>query len=577
MRILSSRTTTSAYIFALLCSTVYWLRVAAGAKTYCLPKNLVAELQKIMPDAEAFCKQHGIPIRSFRSYFTWIAAKAPDTGDKLNTLLFDHLKSLQGSVTQLRTDSDITSEELSVISQIRTWHRSESAATLESLRTKVSSLGMPSILLPYFKAETQDPAPLVNDLRALVKTMTGKAALQVPLEDTASLRESKPALWAQYLALRKNLVLMYKQELREYVRDSGGPVDIAAARKHFVSLGIPSQLPHDFVGLVTETGSLLTSDGQVLKTHTGGDVSVIDPQAKITMNPKYDAALDKVPGKNKGNWVFKAVLPTINAASGAENTQYFYTGNRMSQTRQHKFGVVQKLVAREAQMVRAWRRDLMGKDWDKKIKAAQCELVYETCARVGGSRSETFGLTTLLVGNIKRKGTSIVIEYVGKGNASQRHIVKPETPALRQVIAVLETLCEGRVRKDLLWQYEGRKYTVLKLRDYFRQVSGVPEATPHKLRHLRGTRLATSELEETKAALLKRKTITQTLVDTAFKAALTTVGKLLGHVKGIGVAQVAVWSTAAKNYVEPSVMTDFYESFLSYGVRVPAFLLKIKE
>jgi DNA topoisomerase IB len=232
-------------------------------------------------------------------------------------------------------------------------------------------------------------------------------------------------------------------------------------------------------------------------------------------------------------------------------------------------------------MVRTWRRDLMGKDFDKKVMAAQCELVYETCARVGGKDNAnragaTFGLTTLLVGNVKRRGNSLILDYLGKDSVQQRHVLKPETPAMRKVIELLELLCEGKTRKEELWEYEGTTYSAVKLRTYFRQVSGVPDASPHKLRHLRGTRLARTELDAAVEKLSGKRGLNQKMVDDAFKAALTNVGRILGHVKGVGVEQKTVWTTAAKNYVAPIVMEEFYLRFKDLGVRPPSFLAKLK-
>jgi glucan phosphorylase len=60
------------------------------------------------------------------------------------------------------------------------------------------------------------------------------------------------------------------------------------------------------------------------------------------------------------------------------------------------------------------------------------------------------------------------------------------------------------------------------------------------------------------------------------KAALTNVGRILGHVKGVGVEQKTVWTTAAKNYVAPIVMEEFYLRFKDLGVRPPSFLAKLK-
>jgi hypothetical protein len=579
MRVLASNTPSSSYLFVLLSSVVYWLRVGAGAKKDCLPKALLSEWRKAVPEGEAFCRRYRIPVKQYRAYTEWIASEAPDDGDDLANILLDHLNALRVALPTIKKNHEVSDLELATINRARLWHKSENPATLEAIRAAVGKLDMPAILVNQFKSETQDTAPLVAELKKVVKKLTGKPALHIPLEEQVALRAKYPDLWTEYLGIRRSLNVVYKQELRDYVRDQGGVVDIDQARRHLDTKGIPHKLPKGFNGRVGEDGALLTKDGSPLKTGTGGDVNNIDPAAKIVMNPAYDPKKDAVPGRT-GNWVFKAVLPTKDAA-GKNNEQYFYTGTKHLLNRAHKFDVVDKLIARESRMVKAWRRALAGKDFDTKVLAAQCELVYETCARVGGKdnankNGQTFGLTTLQVGNVKRRGNTLILDYVGKDSAQQRHILKPETPQMRQVIALIETLCEGKIRKDPLWEHDGTVYNANKLRLYFRQVSGVPDASPHKLRHLRGTRLARTELDLAAEKLVKRRGLNQKMVDAAFKAALTNVGRILGHVKGIGVGQTTVWTTAAKNYVSVSVMEDFYLKFKDYGVRPPSFLSKLK-
>jgi hypothetical protein len=580
MRIITaSSPSASSYLFVLLSSMVYWLRVGAGAKRDCLPKALLADWNNAVPEGEAFCKQYRIPVRPYRAYTQWITSSPPDDGDELATLLLDHLNDLRLAFPNIKKNPELSDLELNTINRARMWHKSENEGTLEAIRASVGKLNLPPTLVSQFKADAQDIAPLVKELKRVVKKLTGVEGTHVPLEQQIAVREKNPEVWKEYLNVRKQISLVYKQELRNFVRDQGGVADIDQARKFLDQRSIPHRLPKGFNGQVNEDGALLTKDGHPLKTGTGGDVNNLDPAAKIVMNPNYDPEKDNVAGRT-GNWVFKAVLPTKDAA-GKNNEQYFYTGTKHLLNRAHKFDVVDKLIAKETRMVKAWRRDLASNDFDTKALAAQCELIYETCARVGGKDNAnkqglTFGLTTLLVSNVKRRGNQIILDYVGKDSAQQRHVLKPETTWMRQVIALIETLCEGKQRKDLLWEHDGSVYNANKLRVYFRQVSGVPDASPHKLRHLRGTRLARTELDAAAEVLVTKRGLNQKMVDTSFKDALTNVGRILGHVKGIGVAQTTVWTTAAKNYVAPSVMEEFYEKFKDAGIRPPAFLAKLK-
>ena len=554
----------------------YWHNVDNGEEQL-LPKSVVAGVKKIYPTTLKFCKDVGLDHTLIKDLVTDITSgEQPSEYTEQDTQ--DLVKALSSVLPAVRSLSYVQDIELSLYTDARSWLRSGSDNSYARIQKLIGKAGLGKGLVHSFAAGAPDATPAVQAVRKIVRKLTGRAGDQVPLEDTAALREKKPALWKEYLAAKRAVNEIYKQAIREYVRSSkDGNVDIDEAIAYLEKQGIPHPLPKGYIGRVNEDGALMTEDDVLLKTGTGGDVMRIDPQATIVMNPAYS------PNGGKGaTWYFKTILPT-KSASGRNNEQYFYTGEKLSENRAHKFQVIEGLMANEAKMVKRWRADLQGANFDKKVLAAQCELVYDTCARVGGKdnankKGQTFGLTTLRVGNVKRKGTSRILEYIGKDAALQKHVLKPTGQAMRTVIALLDDLTESKVRNDLLWEHDGVVYDANKLRAYFKQVAGVSGATPHKLRHLRGTRLAQQELDKVLEALQKsRAGVSQSAVDKAFQAALTNVGKILGHVKGIGAEQKTVWSTAAKNYVDPSVMVDFYKQFQQTGVRVPTFLARIKD
>ena len=564
------------FIYTLLAIVRYWHNVDNGEEQL-LPKSVVAGVKKIYPTTLKFCKDVGLDHTLIKDLVTDITSgEQPSEYTEQDTQ--DLVKALGSVLPAVRSLSYVQDIELSLYTDARSWLRSGSDNSYARIQKLIGKAGLGKGLVHSFAAGAPDAAPAVQAVRKIVRKLTGRAGDQVPLEDTAALREKKPALWKEYLAAKRAVNEIYKQAIREYVRFSkDGNVDIDEAIAYLEKQGIPHPLPKGYIGRVNEDGALMTEDGVLLKTGTGGAVMRIDPQATIVMNPAYS------PNGGKGaTWYFKTILPT-KSASGRNNEQYFYTGEKLSENRAHKFQVIEGLMANEAKMVKRWRADLQGANFDKKVLAAQCELVYDTCARVGGKdnankKGQTFGLTTLRVGNVKRKGTSRILEYIGKDAALQKHVLKPTGQAMRTVIALLDDLTEGKVRNDLLWKHDGVVYDANKLRAYFKQVAGVSGATPHKLRHLRGTRLAQQELDKVLEALQKsRAGVSQSAVDKAFQAALTNVGKILGHVKGIGAEQKTVWSTAAKNYVDPSVMVDFYKQFQQTGVRVPTFLARIKD
>ncbi len=221
-----------------------------------------------------------------------------------------------------------------------------------------------------------------------------------------------------------------------------------------------------------------------------------------------------------------------------------------------------------------------------RIPATLVELSFLTCIRIGtvGNATKgapTEGLTTLKVGNIKKRGTSRVLDYVGKDAVHQISVIAPITTENRQIVKLLDELSmttddEGKrvpkARKDFLFTHEGTYYSAARVRAYWKAITGSSKF--HKIRTLRGTLLATQLLNEAADSVLKKRTIDQKVVDAAFKAALTQVGSLLGHVRGVGTNQKVTWATAAASYVDPPVQRDFYAKFADKGIRLPSFLSK---
>jgi hypothetical protein len=217
-------------------------------------------------------------------------------------------------------------------------------------------------------------------------------------------------------------------------------------------------------------------------------------------------------------------------------------------------------------------------DDDLRVPATLVEISYLTCSRIGtpGNSTKgqnTQGLTTLTVGNVKRRGSSRLLDYNGKDGVHHVHSIAPADTDKRLIIKLLDECCEDRQRKDRLFVLDGVVYTAEKVRAYFKRVTGL-NAGMHKIRTLRGTKMAQEVLEKLGDQLENKRGLSQTIVDREFKDALTKVGELLGHVRGIGDNQRATWATASMSYIDPEVQKEFYARFAKQGVRLPNFLAK---
>lgn len=560
----------SAFLFIWCVSLVYWLRVEE-AKSPAFPENLHDIFAKSAVEADVFCKHYGIPTTTFNGYLNRLefGGNPTDLQEKLN----DVLDMVRPYVKKVAADKNVTFDEVALLKALIAWHRSRNPTQLSNVRKLVSRIKMPKILQQYFIKDAGSQDEHVEKLKELVKKLTGKPGLFISMADGPALREKDPETWKAYLAARRAVDTIYKQELHNYVAQKGAPQPISDVRKHLEAKNVLHQLP------AKELEGKIDAEGKIYTKHGSRILGVPAAEAKIRMNPEYDPAKDEETGKNN-NWVFQTVLPTKDA-KGKQNTQYFYTEKKKQINKGHKFDVVQQMLKMESKIVNGWRKDLKSNQAAVAIPAVQCEIMYLTACRIGGDENEnkhgkTFGLTTWLVGNVKRKGTALIFDYIGKDSVHQTHRISPSTPAEKRVIEIVELLCEGKKRADELWTYKGKVYNATKLRSYFGKVCTIPDSTPHKIRHLRGTRLAIKVLDPLKEQLLKqRKPITQAQVDKEFKAAMTKVGALLGHVRGVQTEAKATWSTAVQSYVDPGTMIDFYESFEDAGVRVPQFLVKL--
>lgn len=558
----------SAFIAVWCVSALYWIN--AGEKSNKpLARDLLELMSRSLPNADMFCAHYSIPQTSFNAYFD--ALELGSTPENLQERLEATIAVVRPKLKAVASDKNVTFDEVALIKSLFSWHTSKNPTQLANIRKLVSRVKMPELLRNAFVKDAGSQTEYVEKLQQIVKQLTGKPGTFISMVDAPKYRDEKPDLWKAYLSAARNVNAVYKQELHNITAKTG-TLPIGEIRKQLEAKKIVHNLPAKELDK-----HLIDGEGRIYTEHGDRITGVPAAEAKIRVNPDYDKNKDNESGKNN-NWVFQTVLPTKNA-KGVNNTQYYYTENKKGVNKAHKFDVVQQMLKIEKKIVSGWRKDLKSKNMAVAIPAAQCEITYLTACRIGGKDNEnkkgkTFGLTTWTVGNVKRRGESILFDYVGKDSVHQIHKIDPKSPEEQRVIAVVKKLCEGKPRAAELWAFDGTTYTAEKLRSYFSHICPVEGATPHKIRHLRGTRLAVQMLEPLKEKLLKqKKPVTQSLVDKEFKDAMTKVGSLLGHVRGVESEAKATWSTAVKSYIDPGTMIEFYESFEDAGVRVPKFLL----
>ena len=566
------------YLNCLLLLCYYWHEVApanlhGGAREFAI---------KYAEGAERFCSAEGVP--------SVLAPLAPAVLGKGNPVaaLQQFNDSAKITLTALKANLDVKDDDLNVVRAALGYLGRKTQANW-SVFVKASSMCSAdkdiTALFRINKAKQGGQAvdnfeansATLKALRRCVKRMIGEPKSYVPVDKVADARADFPEDWKEYLALAKMVRDASNAIIMDASRAAKGKLTIDKAQQLLKSVGLPCHLPKGFDGYIGENGALVTKSGLPIHNAGGQPVYRIDPSAKVVMNPAYKEGVD---GQQ---WVFKAVFPTVNA-KGKNNEGYFYTDNHRKVSRVGKFDLVEQMLAYEKKMVKGWRQAILKKTLtDTKVYAVQCELVYDTCARVGGAgnanrKGSTYGMTTLEARHVTFRGNGATIQYVGKDAVVQKHRITPATKELAEVIEVLRIMREGKRPKDPLWELDGKLYNAVGLRAYFRTLCPITGATPHKIRHLRGTRLALELFEKAADVLLGKNTEpTEKQVLAVFQKALLEVGKILGHVRGVGTDQKVTWTTAAKSYVDVGVMLQFYDQFAEFGIRPPSFLSKMRD
>lgn len=178
--------------------------------------------------------------------------------------------------------------------------------------------------------------------------------------------------------------------------------------------------------------------------------------------------------------------------------------------------------------------------------ATAVRLLDLGCFRIGNDvyadQNGSFGLTTLQRGHVRRRGTSLVFDFVGKSGIE--HLVTIDDAA---TVAAIEVMRRRRAPADeelLAWKERGRWHDLNAghVNDYVRQATGM-DATAKDFRTWHATVLAAASLaasEEPGETAASRKR--------AVVAAMKEVAEFLGNTPAL----------ARSAYVDPRVV-DAYE------------------
>jgi hypothetical protein len=373
------------------------------------------------------------------------------------------------------------------------------------------------------------------------------------------------------MRLRKNYNAVWRDELTAFVNKSGKKaVPYTDIYNYLNSKKIDNPLTPGFTGLMDANGKIYTTKGKAII----GAIPTKDSGFTIKMNDEYDPREDN-----------QNVYTTINNKTG-EVSQHVYTVNYRKNKNEIKFQAVHELMKKIDKIQKTWLTFLRRSDFSRPCVAATVlQTVWAFGARLGTKgnatqttrgRVSTYGIGTLERRHVKIQGNTVTLAYPGKKAVRQVHVINGGAGTEAKYMAKnIIMFCKDKQPNDKIFQYEdpeGRLRTISggELRGFFRKLGAPQEATPHKIRHVKGTELFMQLVAEHKDEL--KVGITQAKGDKLFKEICAKVGELLGHVRGIGKQQKPTGATAMGNYIAPDVMIQFYKDL---KLRMPKVLEKI--
>lgn len=459
-----------------------------------------------------------------------------DTG--FATDLKDFAKILTKKKPKLERDVTIRKPIFKYIYSAANYMLRGAETNLKYVIVNANLLTDPSITT-LFKSEVHDIHEAGKELDALVKSIEGEGGLDISKENRKLLRESDPDKLKALNKARAKMLAIPKNFIRNFIRDSGQAVlrvrDLKAALDQ---AGITHTLPEGYVGYMDEDMGYYNLNKVKLNGTPAGDV---------LMNKDYDPAKDNA-------YVCKA------KAKFAEDYSSIYTVEYKRKSIAKKFEAVRNFAPKVAELRYRWLSEMRKGVIDSRegIAAMICEIVYQTSGRVGSTKgstngAKTYGISVLTVGQYKKRGNDRLMEYLGKKGQVQKHLYPSNNYVSKQVIRDLDTLSEGKTRKDSLITYKGKVLSNKAINDYLKSIGAPKDITIHKFRTLKATGMATAILD--KSPFKDRKTAaTSAQANAWLTKALELIAKELGHFSN---GKLTV-NTAIANYIDPSLLEDFF-------------------
>lgn len=417
-----------------------------------------------------------------------------------------------------------------------------------------------------------------DEMRSIVSEYNGDTSLFIKSpQDEKAMKENAPELWDRYVAARKQFNHTWLTYVSAFVRESGKKLaPYEDLLEEMEDNGYESDLPLGFDGYIDAAARIYTKDKKM-----------IEGRPRRAYTPVV--LMNKDPSK-KGQ--FK-VMDWNGRVEDAVAKKTYYTKEHHQESAVGKFGAVKEFGEYAEHIRKRWLRELTGSDTgvsptkvfspaDKgQVVALVIELVWQTAARIGNAENatageKTYGLSTVLVSQVRFNQNSVSISYKGKDAVMTKHVIHAISPLNKYIVDALRTLATSgdKTRSDHLFTYVTKQGKPRRVGDYLvntelKNFYQVPSGfTIHNIRTYHGTKIFEDELEK---IFKKYESLDKKSAKSVIETMAMLVGKKLNHVRRGVEGEEITGATALSNYIDPASQAKFYEH---YGVPLPAYLAK---
>lgn len=305
------------------------------------------------------------------------------------------------------------------------------------------------------------------------------------------------------------------------------PVD--DVRALLKKLSIKDTIDNGFKGKI----GLGSTPGMLFTYHNMNGIQIEGtPGTNVIMNAKYDADKDDC-----------YVCTALPAGSFTNKRYRFYTVESVKK-RSSKGFTASKNINNVIEDCRIqFDKDIKESKGKTKLYALVCKLADLSCGRIGNFGSEkrgVYGLHNLKIQHISFKGDKLIIEYVGKGKITQKHII---TDSL--LFTEIKKLCTGRKKTDYVFSKDGSKSIHSNtINKYLKEIGF--SSSFHKFRKYHASRMFSDFIAKNSKKNMQPKTALE-----EFKKAIESIAEKLGNTSAVVV----------KSYVDPELMTSYFKKY----------------